>query len=204
MVLPEGPRYPCCMADIFDIIADANRRAILEFLLQASGPGGNGEATAPELVAFLGLSTQSVNRQLGILVAGEVVQVDGEGADRVYRLVPEGLDGLGEWVEPFLEASLTGLAHQQESAAFTAWAGESLPDPLRRAAERLPEPAEVGSALGRALAEANSRVVEPVLHRVEPVAGKVAESVEPLVERVAERVEPVVERLKERINRRRD
>jgi len=192
------------MADIFDIIADANRRAILEFLLQASGPGGNGEATSAELVAFLDLTTQSVNRHLGRLVEGGLVQAEGEGAQRVFRLVPEALDGLGEWVEPFLEASITGLAHQQDSAVFTAWAGERIPDPLRCAAERLPEPAEVGSALGRALAEANSRVVEPVLHRVEPVAGRVAESVEPFVEKVAERVEPVVERLKERINRRRD
>jgi ArsR family transcriptional regulator, arsenate/arsenite/antimonite-responsive transcriptional repressor len=189
------------MADIFDIVADANRRAILEFLLQASGPGGNGEATADELVLVLGLTKQSVNRQLGILVEGGLVQAEGEGAERVHRLVPEGLDALGEWVEPFLEASITGLAHSDDTAVLSAWAGERMPDSLRRAAERLPEPSEVGDKLGRALAEANVKLVEPVRSRVEPVVERAADTVEPLVERVAERVEPVVERIKGRLRR---
>lgn len=160
------------MADIFDVIADATRRDLLQALLErymAAEPAG-GEISVGELVDKLGLSQPTVSKHLRVLRENGLVSVREEGQHRYYSLDASPLEDLEDWLIPFLSADFDDGADAAASTVFAAWSGAQLPEPLRRAAETLQHPAPAGNAVGRAAAaashEVERRVIDPIKKRL--------------------------------------
>ena len=80
--------------NIFDVIAEPNRRRILSLLRER-------ERSAGELVTRLGLAQPSVSKHLKVLREAKLVTVRGDGARRVYSLRPEPLAALEAWLQPY-------------------------------------------------------------------------------------------------------
>ncbi|MEO6944354.1 MAG: metalloregulator ArsR/SmtB family transcription factor [Lacisediminihabitans sp.] len=180
------------MADIFDVIADATRRDLLQVLLERSATSGSsageassGEISVGEIVEKLGLSQPTVSKHLRVLRDHGLVRVREEGQHRYYALVPQPLEELEDWVIPFLSVDFDGEGGG--SAAFSAWSGVQVPAPLRRAADTLQHPADAGTAVGRKAAEASfqtmtafqdasheveRRVFDPLKKKIDPFKKK--------------------------------
>src|SRR5438067_6978344 len=78
----------------FAIVAEPNRRAILSLLLAS-------ERSVGELERKLRLSQPSVSKHLRVLRDAGFVESRIEAQKRVYRLRPEPLMELDEWLIPF-------------------------------------------------------------------------------------------------------
>jgi DNA-binding transcriptional ArsR family regulator len=78
----------------FAIVAEPNRRAILSLLLSS-------ERSVGEIERKLRLSQPSVSKHLRVLRDAGFVESRVEAQQRVYRLRPEPLMELDEWLEPF-------------------------------------------------------------------------------------------------------
>lgn len=89
------------MADLFDVVADPTRRELLRALLDEAEDGA-GEASVGQLVAKLGLSQPTVSKHLKTLREFRVVAVREQGQHRFYRLEPQGLQPVAEWLGPFV------------------------------------------------------------------------------------------------------
>lgn len=129
MVLPAGAHYADRMADIFDVIADATRRELLQALSEQgrTGDSESGEISVGELVERLGVSQPTVSKHLKVLRDHELVTVRDEGQHRFYRLNPTPLEAVEDWLIPF-------LAHDEDgSAAYAAWAGTEVASTIGRA-----------------------------------------------------------------------
>jgi DNA-binding transcriptional ArsR family regulator len=79
---------------LFQTLADANRRRILELLRRGERPVG-------ELVERLGLSQPAVSRHLRVLRDAGLVEPRVDAQRRLYRLRPETLRELDAWLEPY-------------------------------------------------------------------------------------------------------
>src|ERR1700742_4717715 len=86
-------------ADAFNAVAEPRRRAILDVLAR-------GERPVNDLVATLGLAQPQVSKHLKVLREGGLVEVRGDGRQRMYRLNGTGLKPIHEWVSAF-EATWT-------------------------------------------------------------------------------------------------
>ena len=75
-------------------LADPNRRAVLELLLERPRPVG-------ELVEQLGLSQPGTSKHLKVLREAGLVQVRAEANRRVYALDPGPLNELDVWLAPY-------------------------------------------------------------------------------------------------------
>ena len=82
------------MESSFTIVAEPNRRAILGLLLGA-------ERSVGEIERALKLSQPSVSKHLRVLREAGFVESRVEAQHRVYRLRPEPLRELDEWLEPY-------------------------------------------------------------------------------------------------------
>ena len=82
------------MESVFEIIAEPNRRAILSLLVSS-------EQSVGEIERQLDLSQPSVSKHLRVLREAGFVESRTEAQQRVYRLRPEPLMELDEWLEPF-------------------------------------------------------------------------------------------------------
>ena len=78
----------------FDLLADPTRRTLVEALR-------DGESSVGALVERLKVSQPSVSKHLRTLREGGLASVRTDGQRRMYRLNPEGLRELDEWLEPF-------------------------------------------------------------------------------------------------------
>ena len=161
------------MADIFDVIADATRRDLLQVFLErylaSDSDGGGGEISVGEIVDRLGLSQPTVSKHLKVLRDHGLVSVRDEGQHRYYSLDSNPLEELEDWLIPFLSADFDG-GSDDASTVFSAWSGVQVPEPLRRAAETLQHPADAGTAVGRAAAEASFQArnaIQDASHEVE-------------------------------------
>ena len=85
------------MQSAFDVVAEPNRRRILEILCAGERPVG-------DLVDELAMSQPAVSKHLRMLRDAGVVEVRRDAQRRVYRLVPEPLVEIDEWLTPFREA----------------------------------------------------------------------------------------------------
>ena len=85
------------MESSFAILAEPNRRAILGLLLSS-------ERSVGELEDELRLSQPSVSKHLRVLRDAGFVEARTEAQRRVYRLRPEPLMELDEWLVPFRRA----------------------------------------------------------------------------------------------------
>lgn len=79
---------------IFDTLADASRRRILELLRTGERPVG-------ELVDALELSQPAVSRHLRVLREAGMVEARVDAQRRLYRLRPDSLKELDAWLEPY-------------------------------------------------------------------------------------------------------
>ena len=79
------------MDAVLHALADPHRRAMVEAL-------GAAEATAGELGALVPVSQPGVSRHLSVLKEAGLVEVRADGRRRVYRLRPEGLEQVSEWL----------------------------------------------------------------------------------------------------------
>lgn len=82
------------MESSFTIVAEPNRRAILTLLLDS-------ERSVGELETELRLSQPSVSKHLRVLREAGFVETRVDAQRRVYRLRPEPLMELDEWLGPF-------------------------------------------------------------------------------------------------------
>ncbi|PJJ71687.1 DNA-binding transcriptional ArsR family regulator [Diaminobutyricimonas aerilata] len=79
-------------ADLFSAIADPRRRRILELLRSA-------DRTVGELTADLGIAQPSVSQHLRLLADLGLVASTRRGTSSVYRLTPEPLATVRDWVD---------------------------------------------------------------------------------------------------------
>jgi DNA-binding transcriptional ArsR family regulator len=81
---------------VFDVLAEPNRRRILDELRAGERPVG-------DLVALLGVSQPAVSKHLKVLRAAGLVEVRGDRQRRLYRLQPRPLRELDDWLAPYRE-----------------------------------------------------------------------------------------------------
>lgn len=82
------------MNEVFEILAEPNRRTILDLLR-------NGEQTVGGLVDRLTISQPGVSRHLRILRDAGLVTVRADAQMRLYSLKAEPLADLDAWLEPY-------------------------------------------------------------------------------------------------------
>src|SRR4051794_30672429 len=82
------------MEAILRAVADESRRTVLKAL--AGGP-----ATAGELAALLPIARPGVSRHLRVLREAGLVDVRQDAQRRIYRLRPEALVEVDEWLEGY-------------------------------------------------------------------------------------------------------
>lgn len=76
------------------VVAEPNRRRILDLL-------GTTERPVGELVEQLELSQPAVSKHLRILREAGLVEMRGDAQRRLYRVRPEPLRAIEEWLEPY-------------------------------------------------------------------------------------------------------
>jgi DNA-binding transcriptional ArsR family regulator len=82
------------METAFDIIAEPNRRAILSLLASS-------ERSVGEIERRLRMPQPSVSKHLRVLREAGFVESRVEAQRRVYRVLPESLMEIDEWLAPF-------------------------------------------------------------------------------------------------------
>jgi DNA-binding transcriptional ArsR family regulator len=87
------PRSPATL-DVFNAIAEANRREILDVLIA-------GEKAVGAIVNDLSMSQPQVSKHLRVLSEVGLVRCRAEGRRRLYRLEPEHLRPLHDWVAKY-------------------------------------------------------------------------------------------------------
>lgn len=106
------------MADVFALLADPTRRAILRRLL-------TGPAVATEVADAVGVTAPTASKHLAALAeAGLVVSRD-EGRTRVFELRVAPLEEVEAWLQPFFgaEDGAAAVGADAGSTIFAAWAG---------------------------------------------------------------------------------
>jgi DNA-binding transcriptional ArsR family regulator len=78
----------------FEVLADRNRRRILELLREKERPVG-------DVVQALGISQPGVSKHLRVLRSAGLVSVRPEAQRRMYRVRYEPLIELDKWLEPY-------------------------------------------------------------------------------------------------------
>jgi DNA-binding transcriptional ArsR family regulator len=84
-------------SDVFNAIAEAHRREILDMLITGEKPVG-------AIVHDLSLSQPQVSKHLRVLSEVGLVRCRAEGRRRLYRLEPEHLRPLREWLVKYEQA----------------------------------------------------------------------------------------------------
>lgn len=85
---------PVTVGATIDVIAEPSRRRILDELR-------TGELPVGELVDRLAMSQPAVSKHLRVLRDAELVAVRPDGQRRLYRVRPESLVELDDWLEPY-------------------------------------------------------------------------------------------------------
>jgi len=79
---------------VFDIIAEPNRRAILGLLVSS-------EQSVGEIERQLGMPQPTVSKHLRVLREAGFVEATVDAQRRLYRLRPEPLQEVDDWLAPF-------------------------------------------------------------------------------------------------------
>jgi len=93
---------------VFQVIADEHRRKILR-LLQ------NRELSSGEIASHFDVTQPAISQHLRVLVDAQLVTVRRQGTRRLYRVRPEGLAQVREFLEGFWQDSLQELKHAAEN-----------------------------------------------------------------------------------------
>jgi DNA-binding transcriptional ArsR family regulator len=86
----------------FEVLAEPNRRDILELLRSGERPVG-------DLVECLNLSQPAVSKHLRVLRDAGLVDVRADAQRRLYRISPKPLADLDDWLEPYRQFWTTHL-----------------------------------------------------------------------------------------------
>ena len=78
----------------FDVLAEPNRRHILDLLRAGERPVG-------ELVRELDLSQPAISKHLRVLREAGLVEVRADAQRRFYCISPAPLEALDDWLEPY-------------------------------------------------------------------------------------------------------
>lgn len=78
----------------FEVLAEPNRRRILDLLLEREQPVG-------ALVDALGVSQPAVSKHLKVLRTAGLVTVRSDAQRRLYRVRAEPLRAIDEWLAPY-------------------------------------------------------------------------------------------------------
>jgi DNA-binding transcriptional ArsR family regulator len=89
------------------VLAEPHRLAILDVLKEGERPVG-------DLVAHLDLSQPTVSKHLRVLREAGLVEVRAEAQRRLYRIRPEPLAEIDEWLEPYRRLWETHLDRLEE------------------------------------------------------------------------------------------
>jgi DNA-binding transcriptional ArsR family regulator len=92
-------------ADVFSAVADPTRRALLDLLAQSEEPVNS-------LAKRFGMSRPAISQHLAILLRTRLVRARRVGRERRYRLRPEPLEQIYDWVavyERFWTEKLSAL-----------------------------------------------------------------------------------------------
>jgi DNA-binding transcriptional ArsR family regulator len=95
------------VAATFDVLAEPHRRRILDLLLAAERPVG-------ELVEAMSLSQPLVSKHLRVLRGAGLVEARTDAQRRIYRVRPEPLREIDEWLQPYRERWGTHLDALEE------------------------------------------------------------------------------------------
>ena len=82
------------MVATFEVLADESRRRILDVLVEEERPVG-------ELAEILTLSQPSVSKHLKVLRDAGLVEARTDAQRRIYRVRPEPLREIDEWLAPY-------------------------------------------------------------------------------------------------------
>jgi DNA-binding transcriptional ArsR family regulator len=80
--------------DLFEAVAEPNRRRILDLLREGERPAG-------DLVEALAISQPGVSKHLRMLREAGLVAVRVDGSRRLYRLEPDRLAEFEAWLAPY-------------------------------------------------------------------------------------------------------
>jgi DNA-binding transcriptional ArsR family regulator len=81
----------------FEVLAEESRRRILDLLVEE-------EKSVGDLVDVLSLSQPAVSKHLKVLRRAGLVDSRSEAQRRIYRVRPEPLRDVDEWLEPYRRA----------------------------------------------------------------------------------------------------
>ncbi|HEY9674616.1 MAG TPA: metalloregulator ArsR/SmtB family transcription factor [Waterburya sp.] len=87
---------PVASADIFQAIADPTRRTLLDQLR-------SGEQSVKQLAEPFEMSMPAISQHLHILCDAGLVTQRKVGRQRLYRLNPEPLKEISDWVNPYAQ-----------------------------------------------------------------------------------------------------
>jgi DNA-binding transcriptional ArsR family regulator len=82
------------MATAFEVLAEPSRRRILDLLR-------DGESAVGEVVTRLGMSQPAVSKHLRVLRDAGVVEARVDAQRRLYRVRPEPLHEIDDWLAPY-------------------------------------------------------------------------------------------------------
>lgn len=82
---------------MFEVLAEPTRRRILDLLVE-------GDSTVTGLVDGLGMTQPAVSKHLRVLRDAGLVEVRADAQRRIYRLCPEPLRAIDEWLRPYRRA----------------------------------------------------------------------------------------------------
>jgi DNA-binding transcriptional ArsR family regulator len=82
-------------SDVFNAIAEPRRREIIGLL------GDTRARPVGDVAEFLGLPQPAVSKHLGVLRKVGLVSVTRLGQQRLYRLNPQELKPVNDWIKPF-------------------------------------------------------------------------------------------------------
>jgi DNA-binding transcriptional ArsR family regulator len=85
------------VASVFEVLAEPRRRQILDLVR-------DGECSVTELVARLAMNQPAVSKHLRVLREAGLVGVRVDEQRRLYRLVPDPLRELDQWLAPYRAA----------------------------------------------------------------------------------------------------
>lgn len=183
------------MGDIYEAIADANRRNMLDALLASKLGNGKGELTVTELVELTALGQPTVSKHLKVLREANLVTAREEGQKRFYSVTPEALEDVEDWMVPFLSLDYEFDAEEILSERLSD-AGDKLGHWLTKSSDWLKDqlnsrvnvqidPKEIGKDVGRKLAESK--------HEAELAA-------KDLEQKSRQKIEEVVDDVKNEVN----
>ncbi len=93
----EGMARSSTTSDVFNAIAEAHRREVLDALIE-------GEKAVGAIVNDLSMSQPQVSKHLRVLSEVGLVRCRAEGRRRLYRLEPARLRPLHEWLAKYEQA----------------------------------------------------------------------------------------------------